>query len=67
VAGRLAGVVSGQARSADIGSHGVDRARRRYPDLADKGRAAIAIAPHPTALVIDEGARDAIEIGVVFQ
>ena len=66
-AGHPAGVVSRQASSANIGSHGVDRARCRHPDLADKGRAAIAIAPHPPALVIDQGAWDAIEIGLVFQ
>jgi hypothetical protein len=64
---RQALVVSRQARFANIGPHGVNRARRRDADLARKGRTAIAVAPHAAVPVIDKSTRDAIEIGVGFQ
>jgi hypothetical protein len=64
---RSAGIISGQACSADIGPHGIDRARRRYTDVSNKGRTAIAAASHAAPFIIDIGAGDAIEIGIGLQ
>jgi hypothetical protein len=63
----LAGVISRQTGFADVRPHGVDRARRRDADVAHKGRAAIAVAPHSSPLVIDECARDPGKRGLIFQ
>ena len=60
-------VVSRQTISAHVRPHGVDRARRHGADLAHKGRAAAAIAPHAAMLVIHIRTRDAIEVGIIFQ
>ena len=48
----LAGAISRQTRFANIWSHGVDRARRRNTDVSCEGGTAIAVASHPTLLVI---------------
>jgi hypothetical protein len=64
---RQAGVIAGQTGFADVGPHGVDRARRRNADLTDKGRTAIAMASHAALCVIDIGGGNPIEIGVSFQ
>jgi hypothetical protein len=48
----LAGDISRQTRFANIWSHGVDRARRRNADVSYERGTAIAIASHPTTLVI---------------
>ena len=65
--GHPAGVVSGEAGSANLGSRDVDRARRSDADVADKSRTAIAEASHASQSVIDQGFRDPIEIGIAFQ
>ena len=62
-----AGVVARQAGFANVGPHGVNRARRRDANLAHQGGAAIAVAPHSSALVIDERARDPIKRRVILQ
>jgi hypothetical protein len=62
--GHLACIVSRQARSADVGTDRIDRARSCDADVAHQGRTAIALAAYASALVIDEGARNAIKIGV---
>jgi hypothetical protein len=63
---RLAGVISWQTSFAYVRPHGVDRARRRDADVPHKGRAAIAVAPHSSLLVIDECARDQIKRRLIF-
>jgi hypothetical protein len=65
--GHLAGIISWQTGFANVRPHGVDRARRRDADIPHKGRAAIAVAPHASLLVIDECARDSIKRRLVFQ
>jgi hypothetical protein len=65
--GLLAGVISRQASSANLGSHGVHRARRRYADVPYQGGAAIAVAPHAPLPVIDQLARNSIKVGVVLR
>src|ERR1700758_4960899 len=52
-AGNLAVVISGQAGTANIGPYSVDRARGRYADIPDKGRATVALAPHPSGAIVD--------------
>jgi hypothetical protein len=47
------GVVPGQARSADVRPHGVDRAGCGYADNANEGSTAIATASHAPSFVID--------------
>jgi hypothetical protein len=47
--GHETGVISGDAGLANLGSHGVNRARRGGADVADKGRTAIARASHVNA------------------
>jgi hypothetical protein len=64
---RQARVVSGQTSFANVRPHVVDRARRRNADLSHEGGAAIAATPHAAVLIIDIGAGDSIEIGVVFK
>jgi hypothetical protein len=63
----LAGVISRQASSANVGPHGVDRACRRDADLPDERGTAIATALHASPLVIDIVAGDSCQIGVIFQ
>ena len=65
--GRFAGVVSRQTGPTDVRPEGIDCARRKYTDLAHEGCAAVAIAAHPSPLVIDECGRNAIEHGVIFE
>jgi hypothetical protein len=62
-----AGVISRQTGFADVGPYGVDRARRRDADIPHQGRAAIAVAPHSSPLVIDECARDPVKRRLIFQ
>src|ERR1700756_4692010 len=62
--GGSAGGVARQARSADIGTYGKDRGRSCRADLAHQGRTAIALAAHAPVLFVNEGARNASEIGV---
>jgi hypothetical protein len=62
-----AGVIARLTGSADVRPYAVDRARRRDPDVPHQGRAAIAVAAHPSALVIDEGARNQIKRRVILQ
>ena len=57
-------MVARQAGSTNLGPHGVDSARGRDADVPHKGRTATAHAAHASALLIDEGGRDASEIGV---
>jgi hypothetical protein len=65
--GRLAGLISWQTSFAKVRSHGVDRARRRDADVPHQSRAAIAVAPHSTLLVIYECARDPIKRRLILQ
>jgi hypothetical protein len=65
--GHETGVISGDAGLANLGSHGVNRARRGGADVADKGRTAIARASHACLSIIDQVAGNPIEIGVTFQ
>jgi len=62
--GHLARIVAGHARSADLGAHGINRARGCDTDVAHQRRTAIALTAHAPQFLIDEGARNAIEIGV---
>jgi hypothetical protein len=59
-------IISGQANSANLRPHGVNRAQCCDPNLADQRRAAIAVAPHAPLPRIHEGERNAIEIGVLL-
>ena len=63
----FAGVVSRQTSSANVRSHGVDRACGRNAYVSHKGCTAIAVAPHAPMLAIDIRVGDSIEIGVAFQ
>jgi len=65
--GHFARVVSRPTHSTNVGPHGVNRARRRYSDIAHKRRTAIADAAHLRPPVIDERARNAVERRVVLQ
>jgi hypothetical protein len=58
--------IAGHAGSADFRSHGIDHARRRFADLACKGRASFAIATHARQSFIDEFFRDQIERRIVL-
>ena len=62
-----AGVISGQARFANLRPYGIDRARRGYADDANEGGTAIAKASHAPSFVIDIGTGNSIEVGVAFQ
>jgi hypothetical protein len=64
---RAAFVVAGQTRFADVRPHWIDGAGGGDADLPHQRRAAIAIAAHAAAFVIDEPARDALQRGVVLQ
>jgi hypothetical protein len=63
----LTGVVPRQTSSANVRSHGVDRARRRNADLSHERQAAIVVAPHSPMLVIDQPGWDQIERRLLFQ
>jgi hypothetical protein len=63
----LAGIISRQAGPANVRPHGVDTARGRDADFANKRRAAIAVASDSSLPVIDEYPRDPIKRGVVLQ
>jgi hypothetical protein len=63
----LAGAISRQTRFANIGSHGVDRACRRNADFSYESGTAIAIASHPTTLVIHVYMRNLSEAKLAFQ
>ena len=62
----FAGVISRQTSSANIGSHGVDRAGRRDAYVSHKRCTAIIAASHASMFAIDIRAGDSIEIGVTF-
>lgn len=62
-----AGIISWQAGPADVRPEGVDRARCRHANIPHKGGAAVAVAAHAPVRIINEGARNAIEIGIVLQ
>lgn len=62
-----AGMVAGLAVTADIGAMRVDGAGCGAADNAGQGGAAVAVAAHATAFVVDEAARDARQSLVVFQ
>jgi len=64
---RAASVISGQTGFAHVGPRIVDRASRRDADSSDKGRAAITVASHACALVVDECTRDSIEIDLALE
>jgi hypothetical protein len=66
-AGHFAGVIARRTSFANIGPHGVNGARRRYPDLAHKGTATVSIAAHAPVPVIDEGTRNPIKVRVGLQ
>ena len=63
----FAEVVSRQTSSANVRSHGVDRACRRDAYASHKRCTAIAAASHASMLAIDIHVGDSIEIGVAFQ
>lgn len=67
IPGYPAGIVARQTGSANLRPYRVYCARRRHPDLAHKGRAAIPNAPHTAARVVDQSTRNSLEIGVGFQ
>ena len=64
---RSAGVIPGQTSFANVGPRAVDRTRRRDADVPNKGRAAIAVAPHSSLIVINERARDPLKRRVILQ
>jgi len=64
---RAAGVISGQTSFTHVRPRIVDRASRLDTDSSDKGRAAIAVAPHACTAVIDECGRDSIEINLALE
>src|SRR5947208_15071523 len=61
------GVIPGQTSFANVRPRAVDRTRRRDGDISNKGRAAIAVAPHSSLIVIDECARDPLKCRVLLQ
>jgi hypothetical protein len=61
------GVVAGLAGAADVRADGIDGAPRLKPDLADQGQAPVAVATHAALPVVDELARDAFDLGIVFE
>src|SRR5262249_41916753 len=63
----LAGLVAWLAFPADLRPDVVDGARGGHADLAHKGRAAVAMAPHAAPAVIDQIARNAVESGIALQ
>jgi hypothetical protein len=63
----LTGVVPGQTSFADVRPISIGRARRRDADGSNKGRAAIAVAPHSAPPVIDEGARNSFKRRFILQ
>jgi hypothetical protein len=63
----FAGVISGQASSANIRSYGVDRACRRDAYVSHKRCTAITAASHASMFAIGIHAGDSIEIVVTFQ
>ena len=63
----LARAISRQTGFANIGLHGADRARRRNADVSYKGGTAIAIASHPTSLVIYVFAGNLTNTKLAFQ
>src|SRR5258706_5681386 len=63
---QLAGFVARFAGTADVWPNTVDRARRRNPDLAHQGGAAITVALHAAETMVSKRARDAIEIAIVI-
>jgi hypothetical protein len=64
---RAAFVVARQARPAHIGPRRIDGTGGGNTDLPDQGRAAVAVAAHASALVIDEPERDAFQRSIVLQ
>ena len=62
-----AGVIPGQTSFANVRSRAVDRTRRRDADVPNKGRAAIAVTPHSSLIVINERARDPLKRRVILQ
>jgi len=66
-AGHFAGVIARRTSPANIGPHGVNGARRRYPDLAHKGTATVCVAAHPPVPVVDEGTGNPIKVRVGLQ
>src|SRR5205085_9784546 len=64
---RRTGVVAGQARAAHVGPRRIDRARRRNADLSGERRAAIAVAAHFRARIVDINCGDRRERGIALQ
>jgi hypothetical protein len=62
-----AGVIPWQTGFANVRPHGVDRARGRNANVADEGRAAIALASHSSLPGSDERARDEIQRRLILQ
>jgi hypothetical protein len=63
----LAGIISRQTSSANVGPHGVDRACRRDAYLSHERRTAITTASYATLVAIDIRVGDSVEIGVAFR
>jgi hypothetical protein len=63
----LAGLVAGQAHSANLRPERINRARRRYADLTDQSGAAISFATHATVVVIDEESWNPIELSIALR
>jgi len=66
-AGHFAGIIARRTSLANIGPHGVNGARRRYPDFAHKGTATVAVAAHAPVPVVDEGTGNPIKVRVGLQ
>src|SRR5215468_577908 len=63
----FAGIVSRQTSSANIRSHGVDRACRRDAYVSHKRCTTITAASHASTLAIDIRVGDSIEIDITLQ
>jgi len=62
-----AGVIPGQTSFANVRPRAIDRTRRRDADVPNKGRAAIAVTPHSSLIVINERTRDPLKRRVILQ
>ena len=62
-----AGVIPGQTSFANVRPRAVDPTRRRDADVPNKGRAAIAVTPHSSLIVINERTRDPLKRRVILQ
>jgi hypothetical protein len=62
-----AGFITGRAVATDVGSHVVDGAGDRNTNLAEQSRTAVARAAHTAKTVIDELARNTLEVVLIFR